>query len=405
MKNEINSYKKLNGLYASNSNRWLNCTASAYLYHKHHDEIIANTPKSSYAEKGKKFHEFAEYLAYKAFLDITGESNKDNNGYYEDRILKEDDDIYAGAKAYISYVDTHTSLCDQFYIEKKFYLNDIGLSGTPDIATYDHYKNSISIFDLKTGQIIVDVVDNTQLLIYALAFYNYVNENFIESKIDLINLHIIQPSIDNYQTVQITKDQLINGFRPRLYNKIHEIRNAPKFNPKFKSCNYCYFKLRCKSYKEEFKKVLNMESLINEKQELQDISEKEISLIINNKKYINDYIKQIEEHAKTQILKGHNISGVKLVQKITRRAWVDEDNTIETLSSNFTEDEIFTKKLISVSALEQKVGKKVFKETYANLTYKPKGEYAVVSIDDRRKKAEAPEIIDNEFYGFLSVVK
>ena len=118
------------------------------------------------------------------------------------------------------------------------------------------------------------------------------------------------------------------------------------------------------------------------------LTDDEIADIVLRTPKLIEWANAITEYAQTKaIVENKQWPGLKLVEGISRRKWVDEDqasNTIFARCPELSEDEVFNMKLKPITSIEKIVGKKRFAELLSDVVIKPQGKPTLVSLDDKR---------------------
>ena len=377
--------KKHAKLSASGSSKWLNCSGSIEAESK-----IPNK-QSVYAEEGTLAHELADIclkknIEAKKYIGYDVLYAPEKSGVITKEMAK-------FVQEYIDYVLSHETKNSQLYTESKVDFSNIVPDGfgTSDAAILDYDTGICHIFDLKYGQgVPVDAVENTQAQLYALGFYN---ELKCLDVIKSFKIHIVQPRIFNYSSWEITLDDLVK-FGEYASKKANEALtpNAPR-TPGEKQCKWCNAKATCPALKKHTEDtILKSFDDLNKgktpflKDETNVLSDKQLKLILDNKKLIEDFLKSVEQHIYDRVLNGEKFEGYKLVEGRSNRKWVDDAEDI--LKEKLGED-AYEKKLIGITA----AGKKLKKDEVAELTYKPEGKLQLVPDSDKRK--EVTKTIDH----------
>jgi hypothetical protein len=394
--------KKHAKLSASGSCKWLNCSGSVEAESK-----IPNK-QSVYAEEGTLAHELANIclqnyiesiygskpyvthnplnIKYKSPLDRIGETIKCES---DKKVISTivTDEMAKFVQEYIDYVLAHETKNSQLYTEDRVDFSNIVPDGfgTMDAAILDYDTGICHIFDLKYGQgVEVSAVENTQAQLYALGFYN---ELKCLDVIKSFKIHIVQPRIFNYSSWEITLDDLVK-FGEYASKKANEALtpNAPR-TPGEKQCKWCNAKATCPALKKHTEDtILSSFEDLNKDIMFNELNDKQLKLILDNKNLIEDFLKSVEQHIYDRVLNGEKFEGYKLVEGRSNRKWVDDAE--EVLKNKLGED-AYEKKLIGITA----AGKKLKKDEVEELTYKPEGKLQLVPASDKRK--EVTKTIDH----------
>ena len=114
----------------------------------------------------------------------------------------------------------------------------------------------------------------------------------------------------------------------------------------------------------------------------------EIADVLTQVEQLVEWANSVKEYALKQAIENKKIwPGFKLVEGISRRKWVDEDqasNTIFARCPELTEDEVFNMKLKPITSIEKIVGKKRFAELLSDVVIKPQGKPTLVPLEDKR---------------------
>ncbi len=223
-------------LRASSSERWINCPGSARLEHN-----IPETP-SKYAEEGILAHELAAIRLKR----LPPPEDIDKYLQYTGMMINVD--------KYVQYFDSIATLSDKFLlIERKVDFSHVlpdteDPTGTCDALIIDDIDKTLHIIDLKYGKgVKVDVMNNTQLLLYALGAIN--DLEFLYD-IEKIILHIVQPRLNHIDHDILTIKEL-ESWKEFFIEKsqLALSENAPRI-PSKKTCQFCKAKSICPEYQE-----------------------------------------------------------------------------------------------------------------------------------------------------------
>lgn len=193
-------------LSASASSRWLHCPPSLRA-----GEHIINVP-SRWADEGTRAHELcAQALAKDWGKEITPLKQADS---------EYDEEMKQSAVCYAAFVKEQAGSCDcDVFIEHRVdYSNAIGVPdsfGTADCILLEKGTGIAHIIDFKYGFQRVEVIKNTQLMLYAAGVYSEFGKQY---GIKEFRLSIFQPRIANANTWRITAERLMSvcekAFRP-----------------------------------------------------------------------------------------------------------------------------------------------------------------------------------------------
>lgn len=119
----------------------------------------------------------------------------------------------------------------------------------------------------------------------------------------------------------------------------------------------------------------------------------EIAEILHKAEEIQSWAKDIQEYALEQARDyGVKFPGWKLVEGRSNRKYTDEDEVATVLiNEGFTEEEIYIKKLKSITDMEKTLGKKRFNTLLKDFIIKPPGKPTLVVESDKRPEINSVE--------------
>lgn len=365
---------------ASNSKQWLTCSGAIALI----ESLPAHERKRSdtiWSRRGTCAHAVGEMCL------VSYQNNPEHATWPEDYLgqtvegVVVDDEIVAGALVYVKWGRDRIDQSDYVELERPGSLVDyiakmqgqegvcLSLNGSEYGGTGDfvgaQYFGDLDVGDYKNGRGYVEVVGNTQLLIYALcALVDLVDEYDFTH----VRMTIIQPNGpgDAIREWRITVDEVwewaLNVFLPGAERAVEAImalggnygdmREGPpmpaeEFAEKFLvadldgHCTFCPAKARCKAAHDaacdgaliEFAEVLN-DDLDNEVvlrlPDLALITPEQEALILANADGIIAFVKAVQERAHARAERGEAVVDHKLVEKGgSRRKYSANDETVK----------------------------------------------------------------------------
>lgn len=359
-------------LSASGAHRWMHCTPSAMLEKQFPDNA------GSYAVEGTLAHSMAEWKLRKQFEIMKPSDYKQQLvAMQADKLYQPEMDGYTD-----TYVDYIRSLCMAFpstpyvVIEKRLDFSHIvpGGFGTGDCVIL--YGDTLHICDLKYGKgVPVSAENNPQLRLYALGA---IHEYCLLYDIKEVQMHIIQPRLDNISTDTLTADALqqwgdsVKPLAEQAANGTGEFHAGDW-------CRFCRAKAQCRA-----RAVQMLE--IGEKRNDTLLSDVEIGEILTAAQSLQSWVKSLEEYVEKQLIAGKEIPGWKLVEGRSNRAIIDTDAAFHVLEqSGYDEALLYERKPLNLTALEKLCGKKHLTELIGNYIVKPPGKPAVVPVEDKRR--------------------
>lgn len=369
-------------LSASAAGRWLNCTPSAKL-----EDEFGEKKSSVYAEEGTLAHELSELYLLKDVLNLIKEQDFDNrlekimaNDLFNEEML----DVIPIYTDYCASQFAEAKTVDQLAtmeIEQKLDLTEYVPEsfGTADcIIAFD---NVLEVIDLKYGKGVPVYADwNKQLMLYGLgALHKY----DMVYDITEIRLTIVQPRINNISTWQISVEELRKWAEEELRPKAQLAFEGKGELDAGDWCRFCSVRNKCRKLYEQ-----QLEIAKHEFAEPTLLTDEEIADIVKRVPKLVEWANSIQEYALAKaVTENKQWPGLKIVEGISRRKWVDEDQALSAIFARFpelSEDEIYNLKLKPITSIEKIVGKKRFEEVLSDMVIKPQGKPTLVPLEDKR---------------------
>nr|WP_072514024.1 DUF2800 domain-containing protein [Ndongobacter massiliensis] len=373
-------------LSASGAHRWLACPGSVKL-----EECFEDTG-SQYAAEGTLAHAVGELKLKKHFVKGVGPVTfrKEMEKFRENPLWKEEIDRYtdeyfdrvkATALSYRAapFVAIEERVDFSRWVPEGF--------GTADCILI--FDDELTVLDLKYGKgVPVSPVENPQLMLYALGAYDAYHAFY---NINRVNLHIVQPRIDNFDSWSLTTEDLL-----AFGEKVKPIaKEAFAGSDKLKEgdhCRFCKAKSRCSARaKTMFSAVEEVipHVVTNKKGKASTgglLSNAEISKFLKKTEGLVDWIKDLQEEALAELLAGKEISGYKIVEGRSNRRITNEEEMAKALMGAGYEEALIykPKALETITNLEKLCGKKELAELGKNYIEKPQGKPTLVPESDKR---------------------
>jgi len=378
-------------LSPSGASRWLNCTPSA--------RLEQNFPDSSgeAAKEGSLAHELGEtilklhygFIGLEEFtktmrvIEASKYYNTDMQGYagdYAAFVIETFEAAKSVTKDAVLQIEAQLNLTD--YVPEGF--------GTGDAVIIA--DGTMNIIDLKYGKgVNVSCENNKQMMLYALGGLR--DFDFMYS-IDTVCMTIYQPRMDNISTFEMSVKDLqawAENFLKPLAKLAFEGAGVFKVGD---HCRFCRAKAVCKANANE-----NLELAKYDFAENILLNDAEVSDILSRASAFKAWIASVEDMALTEAVeKGKNWPGYKLVEGRSNRVYADEAKVAFTLGlEGFTEDQIYTKKILGITAMEKAITKKTFESVLGELIIKPAGKPTLVVESDKRSAWNSAESAKNDF--------
>lgn len=359
-------------LLPSAASRWLACTPSARL------EQEFDNKSSSYADEGTLAHAVGECILRELAGMITqAQAETIMAVHMQNQYYNKDLHDYAEGYAYFVwnqckpgvtelFVETRLDMTD--YVEEGF--------GTGDALVVGDRIMRFS--DLKYGKgVPVYAEDNAQLKLYALGAYKELRHVF---DIDIIEVNIYQPRLDNISTWEISVVDLLDWAENELKPKAAlAYKGEGNFSPG-KNCLFCQAKATCKAlhdYNTELAKLdfKNPDLLTDE----------EVALVLQRADMFSKWIDAVESYALATAVSGEKQwPGYKIVQGRSNRKYSNEAVVAETLKTKGYTEIYKAPALLPLGEMEKKLTKPIFATLVEPLLIKPIGAPTLVKESDKR---------------------
>lgn len=316
------------------------------------------------------------------------------------------------------YVDACAWLPGKHFIETKVYYSQL----TPlkkQGGTADHVvcrPGVLIITDLKYGVgVAVVVIDNTQLMLYALGFFY---EWDVIYDFQTITMRISQPRNGGLSEWTITREELL-AFAEKAKMAAHAAWSLEAHRkPGEKQCQFCKVKSDCAASffaqaemtsgafgnEDEPVTVEQVQSLKENIEFLQlakftdvyRLTTDEMATLYSYRRLYEGWWKSLHNELNIRAAHGEVIPGMKLVEARSNRKIKNVDEAVKVLTTQhgLTRKALITEELASPSAIEKLLRKegvrgKDLEAVLAPLVYKPAGKPTLVSNADKR-----PAIVD-----------
>lgn len=286
----------------------------------------------------------------------------------------------------------------------------------PQGGTADHCAcrpGHLTISDFKYGKgIWVEVVGNTQGLLYALGFFFKWDWKY---NFQTITIRIGQPRLSNMAEWTVTREELL------AFAEFVRVRAALAWNlyasrrVSAKGCQWCKVKATCTA------NLVAMESLVYADfdlldEELEDaemsmykeklreeyklntatssrLTSEDMARILSMRKTVEDWFKSMQEKLETVVRGGERVEGMKLVEGRSNRDWTNAKKAEEHLIFlGLDMDDIYETKMRSPNQMEEALKKKAkmdgksIEVAMHGYSFKPPGKPTVVNSSDPRRE-------------------
>ncbi|CAL9970539.1 exonuclease [Vibrio phage D63] len=352
----------------SGAHRWFEeaCSASIRL-----TRGIPNTTNPA-AELGTAAHELGE------FCIKWGSHPKDCIGMtFNDHIV--DEQMTDAVELYTGYAnDLSIRTGCKPDLEKRVVMTSLGRTdvyGTSDFTLADYANRTLYVSDYKHGFGLVDVVNNKQLIAYAIATLDTLDQ---WAMFDKVVTTIIQPRRQHadgcIRSATYTTQELVNW--QQRYARSIQLAEDPNTPAKAGAhCQYCP-KVRCRT---RFEYVLNLVAPDAPDDELTD---KEVGIIYANREVITAFMTKIEGlQLQTTRKTGYVPEGYKPVKAIQRAKVEDEKGLLKAVEAeNIDTRVLYEDKLKSKTALKKVLPAKILNKYFIV----PPSSVSIAKMNDNR---------------------
>lgn len=367
-------------LSASGAHRWMKCPPSALIeaqYRAEHGE--ASSPA---AEQGTVAHALAEYKVRRLDHRFQQEAGEKPVSELIDEEMEAHTDDYAtfileaASKARAEYPSFILA------VEQRLDFSHVvpGGFGTADCIIIA--KDRIQVIDFKYGQgILIEAENNPQLMLYGLGALNQFGQLY---DLETVQLTIVQPRRESISTWETSVHDLQRWGREVV---APTAQLAATGGGEFKAgswCQFCKIAPTCRARAEQ-----SMELAKHEFKAPAELTDADIAHVLTQIPLLKAWAADVEVHALgLAVNQGRVFPGFKLVEGRSIRKYTNEQDVAQTCQQAGV-DEIYERKLKTITALEKQLGKKQFTELLGHLVHKPAGKPTLVPETDKRPSLAA----------------
>lgn len=349
-------------LSASGASRWLACPGSVDL-----EAGFADTT-SDFAREGTLAHELADVILNYEVGKILADGDKGTLRALEDSRTDSNIKIANNPLYYEGMVDDvlpyTTRVLDHWLkareadpltvieLESRVSWEHIyeGGFGTNDASIFSN--GVLDVFDLKFGRgVVVSAENNPQGMLYA----EGVRKKYeVLDTVDIINIHIIQPRLNNFSTWSITPAELDEWLAKTVAPTAELIFEGTEKTKPGDHCKFCKAKARCRALADDMVKAetfnFTAPGLLTAA-EVEDMHERSAKLA--------DWANSVSEFMLTQALDGFKWDNYKVVAGRASRVIVNSAEAEEVLRRRkFRKSDFTETKLVGLAKLDKLVGGK-----------------------------------------------
>lgn len=330
----------------STASRVINCPGSVALVQK-----MPPKPSSEFADRGTLLHD-----AISLILDGKQTVKSVIGMQYEGITLTDElfDEKLVPALEALDEIDPKARM--EYMVETQVNFGDLlpGVFGSADLL--GRLEDRAIVLDWKFGDgVPVPAEENMQGMFYAAAAMRTKGCEWIFEGVNEVEIIIVQPpSIKRW----VTTVKRIKAFEADLVRAVKASRFADAPIKTGSHCRWCSAKPICPKMTGAVDRAV--------KASLQEIDAEQLSHYLTQADMLEDWIKDLRALAHDMLENDQKVPGFKLVAKRGTRQWVDEAKAESALRQLISENDVYTKKLVSPAQAE-KLLKKAKQELPAEL--------------------------------------
>jgi hypothetical protein len=392
-------------LAPSASKRWIKCPRSVARSAGEHSK------SSIWAKEGSAAHELCEVVMTKdhdpydylngvvVMADRDGKKVDFTPGVYKrretnaepdnDNIWPITDEMCESVEMYRSSIKERIEPGDVVMFETKLDMTHIhpNFWGTGDCMIYKPKKRHLVSLDFKYGSgIAVEAEENEQALSYSVGGVKQFNY-----EVDTLEIVIVQPRayhrLGPVRTYDIDIIDLL--FFEEFLRRQAALTDSPDAKVEVgEHCRFCPVAGRCPELREFAIKAIKARRLKGRLKvaALEHMNARQLGEVFKDAKIVEIWVRRFFEYAHDQALQGTPPEGTKMVEGRAYRKWVDkaEAELNLTMLGYDPEEYMYQPEIKYPGTVEKVVGRKVFREHFAELTIKPVGKPVLAFDDDDR---------------------
>lgn len=376
-------------LSASGAKKWIACPGSVVL------EAPMPDKSSDYAQEGTTAHALGEAKIRLAIKEITrakynkiikeleiDEDMEDYTDEYRDYVLERFNAAKRDTPDAVLLLEQRLDFSE--YVPEGFGTGDCVIIG----------NGLMEIIDLKYGKgVPVQAENNPQMMLYALgalAAYDFLYDIYD------VSLTIYQPRIKNIDTAKMTVPELgawgesIKPIARKAFDGTEEFCSGSHCDTGF-----CKARPICRAYAEQKLAMARFDFA-----KPSTLTPDEIAEILDEADALAKWATLIKDYALDEALhNGTEFPGYKVVEGRSNRAYALDDTLIASMliAKGYNEDDIWPRKLKTVSNLEKYLGKKEFSAVLGEYIVKPAGKPTLVPATDKRPAVTSADAAMKDF--------
>lgn len=372
-------------LSPSSSERWFNCTKSAWLCEQFPDL------GSVFAAEGTDAHRLCEFLLHD-MLGMPDTDPRPGMTYYNQEMEE-------AAQGYVLFIREKleawkakgalpTVFVEQRVDLRAYIPESMGTSDCVIIA-----DDEIEIIDFKYGMFRVPAT-SLQLRIYALGACELFRNLYDFTR---VRMTIYQPRLGAVDEASMDVEELYRWAAEELKPRA-ELAFAGQGNYSVGEwCRNCRARRTCRELAAHQLEIAKYEFT-----EPPLLSDEEIADVLGRVDDLVSWATGVKEYALQAALDGRRFAGWKLVEGKSVRKFTDDACVAARVEAAGIDP--FEKKMLGLTALEKKLGKKDFQNLLADLVVRSKGKPVLVPVSDKRAEMNlaSVEFADEKMKGEVS---
>lgn len=378
-------------LSPSAASRWLTCTPSARLEAKEPNKT------STFADEGTLAHELGELLIKEKLGMILQKDYKKKLKEIELNDLF-NEAMYTHCQDYAAFVIEEYNASKavtpdaKIFLETKADLSELVPKGYGTIDIQIIADIRLKVVDLKYGKgVPVSAIENKQLMLYAWGAFKGVSEFYDIQEIEMI---IYQPRLDSITRFIMPVADLLRWAEEVVRPKAIMATEGTGDLVAGEHCRFCKIRAKCRANYD-----LQMEITKHDFKDSFLLTPDEVADVVLRSNAFENWITAVKEYALDLAVKGEATwPGLKVVEGKSNRKYSDETAVVKLLTEKGkTEDELYTKKVIGITALQKLLGSSDFNTYVGPLLVKPAGQPTLVPEADKRPVYNAETATQHNF--------
>lgn len=325
--------------------------------------------ESLYAAEGTEAHALCEYLLLRS-LGHAAEDPRPGMRFYSPAMQE-------AAEEYVSYLQSRMEAFrtdgskPQLLVEQMLNLVPWIPEGRGTSDAIVRAGDTLLVCDFKYGMLSVPA-ESPQLRIYALGAVHLFSGVMTPSRVETV---IYQPRLGRVAAAYWTVEELTEWARDELKPAaLRAWRDEGDFCPG-DWCRFCRARGACRARAEEQLRLAQQEFGPPDTLTLPELSD-----ILNRLQTFLPWAEDVRAYATSVALKGENVPGWVLSEGASRRRFTDDAAVAERVKALGKDP--WERRLLSPSALERLLGKKVFREELSGLIERPPGKPVLVPLQE-----------------------